>query len=76
MESNIYEIDDGTVRDPVMRCVNCKTIVSREYLNQKGCCSACRNRKFSLVVYFNDAEYEQWKDKLDPDFLKLFTEEG
>lgn len=76
MENNIYNLDDGVVRDEVMRCHNCKSIISREVINQKGHCNKCHNRKFTLVTYFTDKEFAEWKDKLDPEFLELFTEES
>lgn len=77
---NRYYVALGTAHDELLRCKDCKKLVTFESLKKIGCCS-CGNRRVTEITLLTSAEYEDIKSgKIafphSAEFLAEFPLEG
>ena len=63
--------------DPVVRCCDCRRIITREEIREVGMCPKCGNRRVrSVTVLDSDEKRQLERDGIDPEFLAIFEPVG
>jgi hypothetical protein len=62
--------------DPVVRCTECQLMITREEIQQYGCCPECGNRRMRNVLTMKPEERERLQSMGCNEFLALFEEVG
>ena len=67
--------DDGPFTDPIVRCCDCKAIVTRVDIKKLGMCGKCGNKRVRKISVLSETEMKELKENgVDPVFLALFGE--
>jgi hypothetical protein len=70
---SIYDLDDGSINDPIMRCIECQSIITAEHIRTEGSCWNCNGKKVRQVNTIKPEEMAELEKKgIDPEFLLLF----
>jgi hypothetical protein len=60
--------------DPVVRCTECQLMITREEIQQHGCCPGCGNRRMRNVLNMSTEERDRLREMGCDEFLKFFEE--
>lgn len=59
--------------DPVVRCVDCASLITRQDVQKFGMCPNCGCKRVKNVLIMNDKEINELKEKnISPEFIALF----
>ena len=51
-----YYVDEGRGHDYVLRCNDCKALVTFAIIQKMACCDKCGNKRFTEVTLLNEKE--------------------
>lgn len=59
--------------DPVVRCTDCQTLITRDEIRKFGMCPSCGTRRMRNVVVLSAKEMQELRNKdISPEFLAEF----
>ena len=56
-----YYVDEGRGHDYLLRCKDCKALVTFEVIQKLGCCDKCGNKRFTEITLLADQEMSDIK---------------